>query len=174
MLVPSGTGRALYPAPHHRLLLHTWLRQRSPLLLHAVAVGWHWVFVQQRLRLRRRWSLPSCLLYPQQLPEGLQATADLTGHLQQLSYHLWSQGQCKLASPIVSSAVQLVADAACYVARQSKIKPDTLAHSVLLTEAYRAGEAGTTASSCTCRIQSLSLVISMLVAASNCGSAHSM
>jgi hypothetical protein len=42
------------------------------LLLHAVAVGWHWGFVQQRLRLRRRWSLlPSCLLYTQQLPPQL-------------------------------------------------------------------------------------------------------
>jgi hypothetical protein len=76
------------------------------------------------------------------LPEGLQAVTDLAGHLQQLSYNLWSQGQCKLASPIVSAAVQLVADASCFVARQQKTKPDTPAYGLLLSAAYRAGEAG--------------------------------
>jgi hypothetical protein len=74
------------------------------------------------------------------LPDGVKSTSALQRHLQQSVDTLWSDQQCAHARPLMRAAAQLVADAACDVAQQQVVNRTSSAHTVLLTEGYRAGE----------------------------------
>jgi hypothetical protein len=72
-------------------------------------------------------------------PKDAQSIQQVQDFLQQLTDLSWSLSGLEHAGPAASAALQLVADAARFVARQHVIEKGSLAYIVLLTQTYRAG-----------------------------------
>jgi hypothetical protein len=73
-------------------------------------------------------------------PKELQDTKQLREFLQLLVKTAWGSVASTGLTPVVTAAVQLVAEAAHRVARQQVIEKKSQAYTILLDEGYRAGD----------------------------------